>query len=83
MTSLANSIVFCSCQEILVPFTQDERMPEDCLYWILEEDFRFWPPGRDPDQADQDHVDFLQRDDESGGPGAGRGGWRLEPAADR
>ena len=30
----------------------DERLPEDTLYWIMEEDYRFWPPGADPDGAD-------------------------------
>ena len=27
-------------------------MPWDTLFWIIEEDFRFWPPGEDPDMAD-------------------------------
>ena len=27
-------------------------MPDDTLFWILEEDFRFWPAGEDPDNAD-------------------------------
>ena len=47
-----------SCEDILVPFVTDKRMPADCLYWILEEDFRFWPPGKDPDGADTGHDDY-------------------------
>ena len=34
------------------PFILDTRLPEDTLFWIIEEDFRFWPPGQDPDNAD-------------------------------
>ena len=30
----------------------DDRMPEDTLFLIFEEDFRFWPTGEDPDRAD-------------------------------
>ena len=30
----------------------DVRLPEDTMFWIIEEDFRFWPPGEDPDNAD-------------------------------
>ena len=39
-------------QDILVPFIMDSWLPEDTLFWICEEDFRFWPPGQDPDNAD-------------------------------
>ena len=42
----------CSCEDILIPIVDDQRLPTDCLYFILEEDFRFWPPGKDPDGAD-------------------------------
>ena len=30
----------------------DARMPEDVLFLVFEEDFRFWPHGEDPDSAD-------------------------------
>ena len=30
----------------------DARLPDNTIYWIIEEDFRFWPPGCDPDMAD-------------------------------
>ena len=30
----------------------DQRLPDDTLFWVIEEDFRFWPPGEDPDGAD-------------------------------
>ena len=30
----------------------DSRMPEDVPFLLLEEDFRFWPHGEDPDSAD-------------------------------
>ena len=42
----------CSCQDILFPFMMDTRLPDDTLFWVMEEDFRFWPPGQDPDNAD-------------------------------
>ena len=34
-------------------------MPDDTLFWICEEDFRFWPPGHDPDLADQYDKDLA------------------------
>ena len=42
----------CFCQDSLVPFILDSRLPDDTLFWIIEEEFRFWPPGEDPDHAD-------------------------------
>ena len=30
----------------------DERYPSDTLFFVLEEDYRFWPEGEDPDGAD-------------------------------
>ena len=39
-------------QETLHPFVTDARLPDDTLFWIIEEDFRFSPPGEDPDKAD-------------------------------
>ena len=49
----------CSCQDILHPFVADKRLPEDTLFWILEEDFRFWPPGQDPDLADDYEEEYF------------------------
>ena len=30
----------------------DRRLPDDTLFMIFEEDFRFYPSGQDPDEAD-------------------------------
>ena len=38
----------------------DHRLPEDTLFWIMEEDFRFWPPGEDPDGADDYTPAFAE-----------------------
>ena len=60
----------CFCQDILVPFILDSRMPDDTLYWICEEDFRFWPPGKDPDYADtyeRDVDDLIEKREMEGG----------------
>ena len=43
-----------------MPFVMDKRLPEDTLFWIIEEDFRFWPPYKDPDEADDYEVEYLQ-----------------------
>ena len=37
----------------------DNRLPDDTLFWIMEEDFRFWPPHADPDHADDYEEDFC------------------------
>ena len=37
----------------------DDRLPDDTIYWIIEEDFRFWPPGQDPDGADN-HWELVE-----------------------
>ena len=37
----------------------DNRLPDDTLFWIMEEDFRFWPPHADPDHADDYEEDFF------------------------
>ena len=42
-----------------MPFVADKRLPEDTLFWIIEEDFRFWPPGRDPDEADDYEFEYM------------------------
>ena len=50
---MCDALQFCNvCEDILVPFIMDSRMPDDTIFWIVEEDFRFWPPGCDPDNAD-------------------------------
>ena len=30
----------------------DHRFPDDTLFMLFEEDYRFWPVGEDPDKAD-------------------------------
>ena len=42
-------------------FVIDQRMPGDTVFWIIEEDFRFWPPGKDPEIADdcEEQYEFL------------------------
>ena len=50
---MCDALQFCNvCEDILAPFILDTRLPHDTLFWICEEDFRFWPPGEDPDNAD-------------------------------
>ena len=44
-------------EERLVPFSHDERLPPDLLYFIIEEDFRWYPEGEDP----QGHDKFKER----------------------
>ena len=38
----------------------DERFPQNTLFLVFEEDYRFWPLGEDPDSAD----DYKARLDE-------------------
>ena len=50
---MCDALQFCNvCEDILLPFIMDSRMPDDTIFWVCEEDFRFWPPGCDPDNAD-------------------------------
>ena len=42
-----------------MPFVLDQRLPEDTLFWIMEEDFRFWPPQKDPDRADDYEEEYT------------------------
>ena len=39
-------------KDAIVPFGLDKRLPPDTLYMVFEEDYRFFPPGEDPDGAD-------------------------------
>ena len=39
-------------QEVLVEFCADQRFHEDTLFFVVEEDYRFWPKGEDPDRCD-------------------------------
>ena len=49
-----NPLVLCSgfCKDAIVPFALDQRLPADTLVLVFEEDYRFFPPGQDPDCAD-------------------------------
>ena len=38
-------------QEVIIPMTMDARYPMDTLFLVFEEDYRFWPEGKDPDKA--------------------------------
>ena len=42
-----------------MPFVLDQRLPDDTLFWIMEEDFRFWPPRKDPDYADDNEGEYT------------------------
>ena len=42
-----------------MPFVLDQRLPEDILFWIMEEDFRFWPSKKDPDRADEYEEEYT------------------------
>ena len=52
-----SSVIVCdllvSSEDHVLPFMLDKRMPADTLYLVFEEDFRWWPPGEDPDSADE------------------------------
>ena len=54
-----NPLVVCCgiCKDTIVPLGLDNRLPEDTLFMIFEEDFRFFPEGQDPDGAD----DYSER----------------------
>ena len=40
------------CKDVLTPLCLDKRLPLDTLFMVFEEDFRFFPEGKDPDSAD-------------------------------
>ncbi len=35
-----------------MPMAQDHRLPDDTLWFIIEEDFRWYPEGEDPSKSD-------------------------------
>ena len=39
-------------KDTIIPFGLDRRLPLDTLFFVLEEDFRFFPTGNDPNNAD-------------------------------
>ena len=40
------------CKEVLTLLCLDKRLPEDTLFMVFEEDYRFFPKGEDPDGCD-------------------------------
>ena len=42
-----------------MPFVLDQRLPDDTLFWIMEEGFRFWAPRKDPDYADDNEGEYT------------------------
>ena len=40
------------CKDVLTPLCLDKRLPEDTLFMVFEEDYRFFPKGQDPDGCD-------------------------------
>ena len=56
-----------------MPFILDQRFPDDTIFWVCEEDFRFWPPGEDPDGADtyfEKLAALIKHREESGSTGS-------------
>ena len=47
-------------QDVLIPFVLDERIEEDCLFLIFEEDFRFTPEADDPSWKMEGRKDTYQ-----------------------
>jgi len=45
--------VYVHRQDTLIPMMMDSRYPVDTLWFILEEDYRFFPEDQDPDFADR------------------------------
>ena len=45
------------CKDVLTPLCLDKRLPLDTLYMVFEEDYRFFPLGKDPDGCD----DYCKR----------------------
>ena len=51
-------------QDVVCELICDHRFPDDTLFMIFEEDYRFWPIGEDPDHCDDYHdrlEDVLKR----------------------
>ena len=72
----------CFCQDILVPFILDVRLPDDTIFWVMEEDFRFWPPGDDPDNADNYDKELLALLESRAAASSGGAGSSLPPSQD-
>ena len=52
--------VFFVPQDVICELICDHRFPDDTLFMIFEEDYRFWPVGEDPDQCD-DYAERLRK----------------------
>ena len=59
MIPVRNPQCLCFPEDIIIPFALDKRLPDDTLFWIMEEDFRFWPPQNDPDDADAYEQEYT------------------------
>ena len=53
MCSLVSGVIYVHSQDTLIPMMMDSRYPVDTLWFILEEDYRFFPEDQDPDFADR------------------------------
>ena len=47
--------VFFVPQDVICELICDHRFPDDTLFMIFEEDYRFWPIGEDPHSCDDYH----------------------------
>ena len=52
--------VFFVPQDVICELICDHRFPDDTLFMIFEEDYRFWPVGEDPDHCD-DYEERLRQ----------------------
>ena len=52
--------IFFFSKEVICDFIMDARFPADTLFIVLEEDYRFWPVGEDPQGCD-DYQERLQK----------------------
>ena len=44
------------CQDVVIPIALDARLPQDTLFMVFEEDYRFFPDGADIDGCDDYRV---------------------------
>ena len=51
---------FFVSKEVLCDFIMDARFPGDTLFIVMEEDYRFWPAGEDPQGCDNYHERLQQ-----------------------
>ena len=66
---------FFVSKEVLCDFIMDARFPGDTLFIVMEEDYRFWPAGEDPQGCDNYHErlqQLLQEEDDMRRSGAYR-----------